>query len=181
MTEKHLEPDENGYYAPSKSQVKREMHALQELGEQLVELSNDKLRQLKVSDKMREAIKDAQRFTARGAKRRQLDYIGRLMRLEDAETIRHQLDVWENGSKAQAQNTQRLEAIRQLLLTQEQALTEFFDEFTPDDPQAFRSLVRNAQREAKKNAALTPEQQPSHKHYRQLYKSIKTIVEQNDS
>jgi len=178
MTEKYLEPDENGYYGPSKSQVKRDMHALQELGKQLIELSNEKLNKLNLSETLRVAIKDAQRITAREGKRRQLQYVGKLMRHEDADAIRHQLDIWENGSKEQAKAMHRIEALRDLLLRDDKALTQFFDEFTLADPQSFRTTVRSARKEAQQNAILPENKAPSRKHYRQLFQTIKTIVEQ---
>lgn len=178
MTEKQLEPDENGYLGPSKSQVKRDMHALQDLGKQLVDLSNEKLNKLNLNDNLLTAIKEAQRINAREGKRRLLQYIGKLMRLEDADAIRHQLDVWENGSKEQAKAMHRVEALRNLLMRDDSALTQFFDEFPHSDPQHFRTLVRGAKREAQQNNALAEGKEPSRKHYKQLFQAIKTIVEQ---
>lgn len=178
MTEKQLEPDENGYLGPSKSQVKRDMHALQDLGKQLVDLSNEKLNKLNLNDNLLTAIKEAQRINAREGKRRLLQYIGKLMRLEDADAIRHQLDVWENGSKEQAKAMHRVEALRNLLMRDDSALTQFFDEFPHSDPQHFRTLVRGAKREAQQNNTLAEGKEPSRKHYKQLFQAIKTIVEQ---
>lgn len=177
MTEKHVEPDENGYYGPSKSQVKREMHALQDLGKALVELSNEKLRKLSLNDNLLIAIKEAQRINAREGKRRQLQYIGKLMRQENVEAIRHQLDLWENGSKEQAKAMHRLEALRDVLMRDDNALTEFFNEFSAADPQGLRTQLRAARKEAEQNANLAEGKAPSRKHYRQLFQTIKTIVE----
>lgn len=181
MTKTQLEPDENGYLGPSKSQRKRDMHALQDLGMQLLELSNNKLNQLKLDDTMYAAIKEAQSITAREGRRRQLQYIGKLMRFEDADAISHQLDIWENGSKEQANATHRVEALRDLLLRDDNSLTGFFDEFPLADPQSFRTAVRNARREAKQNEALiTANKEPVRKHYRQLYQAIKTMLEHTE-
>ena len=178
MTEKQLEPDDNGYYGPSKSQVKRDMHALQDLGKQLIDLSNEKLNKLSLNDNLLTAIKEAQNSTAREGKRRLYQYIGKLMRFEDADRIRHQLDIWENGSKQQAKAMHRIEALRDVLLRDDNALTQFFDEFPQIDPQHFRTLVRGARREAQQNDALTEGKEPVRKHYKQLFQAIKTIVEQ---
>lgn len=180
MTENYLEPDENGYYGPSKSQVKRDMHALQDLGKELVKLSNEKLNKLNLNDNLLNAIKEAQRITAREGKRRQLQYVGKLMRFEDADAIRHQLDIWENGSKEQAKAMHRIEALRDVLLRDDSALAMFFEEFNPLDPQAFRTLVRNARKEAQQNTELAEGKEPSRKHYRQLFQAIKSIVEQSE-
>lgn len=181
MTETQLEPDENGYLGPSKSQRKRDMHSLQELGTQLLELSNNKLNQLKLNDNLLEAIKEAQHINAREGKRRLLQYIGKLMRFEDEDAIRHQLDLWENGSKEQAKALHRVEALRELLLRDDNALTEFFNEFSQADPQAFRTVVRNARREAKQNEALlAANKEPVRKHYKLLYQAIKSTLEHKE-
>lgn len=181
MTETQLEPDENGYLGPSKSQRKRDMHSLQELGTQLLELSNNKLNQLKLNDKLLEAIKEAQHINAREGKRRLLQYIGKLMRFEDEEAIRHQLDLWENGSKEQAKAMHRIEALREVLLRDDNALTKFFDEFPQADPQSFRTVVRNARREAKQNEALiAANKEPVRKHYKQLYQAVKSTLEHKE-
>lgn len=178
MTEKQLEPDDNGYYGPSKSQKKRDMHALQDLGKQLIDLSNEKLNKLNLNDNLLTAIKEAQQINAREGKRRLLQYIGKLMRLEDADSIRHQLDIWENGSKEQAKAMHRIEALRDVLMRDDNALTQFFDEFPLTDAQHFRTLVRGARREAQQNASLPEGKEPVRKHYKQLFQAIKTIVEQ---
>lgn len=176
MSERNLEPDENGYFGPSKSQVKREMLALVDLGKQLIDLSDDKLRQLKLEDKLYTAIKDARSITAREAKRRQVHYVGKLLRNEDAAAITHQLDIWENGSKEQARAMHRLEALRDLLMRSDDALTEFFDTYEQVNVQEFRTLVRSARREAQQNEALPEGREPVRKHYRSLFQAIKTIV-----
>lgn len=177
MTEKLLEPDENGYFGPSKSQRKRDMHALQDLGEQLLELSNEKLNKLKLNDNLLRAVKETQHINAREGRRRQLQYIGKLMRHEDADKIRHQLDLWENGSKEQAKAMHRVEALRDLLMRDDSALTEFFNEFPQADPQSFRTAVRAARREAQQNVALPEGKEPIRKHYRQLFQTIKSTID----
>src|SRR3546814_8610757 len=103
---------DHGYDGPSKSQVKREMLALQDLGKQLIELSPDQLKQLPLAEKLYEAIRLAQRTTSREGRRRQVHYVGKLMRDADAETIRTQLDVWKNGSREQTRAMHRLETDR---------------------------------------------------------------------
>lgn len=104
---------------------KRDMHALQDLGKQLIDLSNEKLNKLNLNDNLLTAIKEAQQINAREGKRRLLQYIGKLMRFEDADSIRHQLDIWENGSKEQAKAMHRIEALRDVLMRDDNALTQF--------------------------------------------------------
>lgn len=73
--------------AKSKTQLKKEMAALQELGESLITLSAQQLARVPLSDKLREAVTAAKLITSRGAAQRQRQYIGRLMRHEDAPAI----------------------------------------------------------------------------------------------
>jgi ribosome-associated protein len=72
------------YRGPSKSQLKREMTALQDLGEELVELSRERLAKIDMPERLRDAILDAQRITKHEARRRQMQYIGKIMRDVDA-------------------------------------------------------------------------------------------------
>src|SRR5690606_21216236 len=67
------------YDRPSKSQVKREMLALTDLGKQLVDLPPERLRKLALEEKLHEAIRLAQRTTSREGRRRQIHYVGKLM------------------------------------------------------------------------------------------------------
>ncbi|HJD43818.1 MAG TPA: DUF615 domain-containing protein [Candidatus Paenalcaligenes intestinipullorum] len=177
MSDSHTtDPDDHGYTGPSKSQVKRDMHALVDLGKELLNLSNDKLSQLQLGEKLNDAIKETKRITAREARRRHIHYIGKLLRHEDADAIRHQLDVWTNGSKEQAKAMHRLEALRDVLLRSDAALTEFFDTYQTVNVQEFRGLVRAARREAQQNEALAEGVAPSRKHYRNLFQAIKNVA-----
>jgi len=87
---------------PSKSQVKRDMHALLDLGKDLVELSDDKLKRLPLSEALYDAIRMAQRITSREARRRQIHYVGKLMRQAPAQDIQAQLHAWKHGRVVQA-------------------------------------------------------------------------------
>src|ERR671913_349166 len=73
---------------PSKTELKRQMHALQTLGEQLVELSHDQFARLDLPDELREAVEFAHRVKGHEARRRHMQYLGKLMRRADAEAIR---------------------------------------------------------------------------------------------
>lgn len=77
---------------PSKSQRKREATALQDLGEQLVKLTPAQLKQVPLPDDLRAAVQMAQAISQRGGRKRQLQYVGKLMRrLDDPESIRNAL------------------------------------------------------------------------------------------
>ncbi len=86
----------------SKSSRKKEMHALQDIGELLVELNSQRLGELDLPEKLLDAVKEAKRLTQFGAIRRQMQYIGKLMREIDAEGIREKLALWDAQSKENA-------------------------------------------------------------------------------
>ncbi|CAM4042402.1 ribosome biogenesis factor YjgA [Bordetella tumulicola] len=169
------ELDENGYDRPSKSQIKRDMHALLDLGKQLIELSADRLKQLPLSERLYEAIRLAQRTPSREGKRRQTHFVGKLMRDAPADEIRAQLDVWENGSREETAAMHRLETLRDRLLTDDDALTELLNAHPDADAQALRATIRAARKEAQGNAALQPGQEPQRKHYRALFQALKAL------
>lgn len=174
----HEDDDDHGYDRPSKSQIKREMHALLELGKQLIELPTDRLKKLPLHEKLYEAIREAQRIShAREGKRRQMHYVGKLMRDVDADAIRKQLDIWENGSREQTRSMHRLENLRDLLLRNDSALTELLNDYPQADVQQLRTLIREGRKEAQANAALLPGQEPKRKHYRALFQAVKQLVD----
>lgn len=181
MPDNSHRPSAADYDRPSKSQVKRDMLALQELGKQLVDLPPEKLKQLPLSDILFEAIRDAQRNTSREGRRRQIHYVGKLMRSADAPAIRQQLDVWLHGSREQTRAMHRLESLRDLLIKNDDALTGFLEEYPNADVQHLRALIRAARKEAQHNAALQAGHDPQRKHYRALYQALKLIDETTES
>src|SRR5687767_5223205 len=92
---------------PSKTQRKREMHDLQALGAELVELNEQQLASIELPERLLDAVQDARRMTKFEAKRRQLQYIGKLMRNVDPEPIRNRLAAWKAVS---TEHTARLHA-----------------------------------------------------------------------
>ncbi|NYT58163.1 ribosome-associated protein [Alcaligenaceae bacterium] len=169
------EDADHGYDGPSKSQVKRDMLALQDLGKQLVDLSSDQLKQLPLSERLHDAVRLAQRTTSREGLRRQIHYVGKLMREADADAIREQLDIWKNGSREQTRAMHRLETLRDLLLTDDDALTGLLNEYPGADIQQLRTLIREGRKEAKANTLLQPGQDPQRKHYRALFQALKSL------
>ena len=132
---------------PSKSSLKREMHALQALGEQLVELGPERLAKVPMPENLATAVRDAQRMTQRGARKRQLQYIGKLMRGVDPAPIQAQLDVFSGVSKVEVARQHRLERLRNQLLEDEQTLGEIARSWPEADLQQLRTLRRNALKE----------------------------------
>ena len=175
-TDTHDDAD-HGYDGPSKSQVKREMLALQELGKQLLDLSTDQLKQLPLAEKLYDAIRLAQRTTSREGRRRQVHYVGKLMRDADADAIRAQIDTWQNGSREQTRAMHRLEALRNQLLADDAALTDLLNNHPGADVQHLRTLIRAGRKEAEANTKLQPGQDPQRKHYRALFQALKSLNE----
>ena len=134
---------------PSKSQLKRDMLALQALGEALVALSDDQLARLELPEDLRDAVRDAKRISVskHGAIRRQRQYVGRIMRDVDAAPIRAQLDAIEGHSRSHTAWLHRVERWRERLLAHEEALTELLTEHPGADIARIRVLIRNAHRE----------------------------------
>lgn len=132
---------------PSKSQKKREMEALQGLGEELVDLGRDQLAKIDLPDDLRDAVRDAQRFTKHEARRRQLQYIGRIMRGLDAAPIRAALDAIRGVSAAATARMHALERLRTRLLADENVLGEIAGSHPGADLQHLRQLRRNALKE----------------------------------
>lgn len=135
------------YDGPSKSSLKREMHALQDLGEQLVALSADRLTKVPMPEDLLAAVRDAQRISKHGARRRQLQYIGKLMRHIDPAPIQAQLDAFNGVSKIEVARQHRLERLRNELIDDDKVLGRIADTWPAADLQHLRTLRRNALKE----------------------------------
>jgi ribosome-associated protein len=123
------------------------MHELQELGAALVALSGAHLEAMTLPEPLAAAVREARRIASHGARRRQVQYIGRLMRELDPEPIRAQLAAVAGGSAAARARHQRLEHWRARLMGDDGALTEFAREYVRADLQQLRALLRNARKE----------------------------------
>jgi ribosome-associated protein len=154
---------------PSKTERKRQMHALQTLGEQLVELSDDQFARLDLPDELREAVDFAHRVTSHEARRRHMQYLGKLMRRADADAIRAALERVTGESRAAVSLMHRAEAWRDRLLDDDEALTAFIAEHPDAEAQWLRSAIRAARRERQL-------QQPP-KHTRELYRRLFSHLE----
>ena len=137
---------------PSKSQRKREATALQGLGARLVELSAAQLATMPLPADLLIEIQKAQNIPQHGAYRRQLQYIGKLMRSIDAEPIAAALAVLEHHNAAGQRVQRHAEELRSALLANDEtALTVFLNEHPTVDRQHLRQLMRNAIREQKQD------------------------------
>ncbi len=136
---------------PSKSQLKRDAHGLVDLGEELVELPAQQLAAVPLSDSVRAAVNEARAIHARGGRKRQLKYLGKLLRQhpdEEIEAIRQALDIFAGRHALAVAQHHQCERWRDRLLAEgDTALTALLDEYPTADRQQLRQLVRNAQAE----------------------------------
>ncbi len=134
--------------SPSKSQKKRDSLALQALGERLVELPPHQLDPIEMPAALREAIDAARTITARGGRKRQLQYIGKLMRNVDPEPIRAALAKLDESGLASRALLHHAEHWRTRLLDEgDGALGEYIEAHPSVDRQRLRRLVRDAHAE----------------------------------
>jgi len=141
--------DETTQETISKTKQKQAMHELQALGEALLDLPESQLYALELPDALARALREAKTIAAHGAKRRQIQYIGRLMREVDPAPIRERLALLRGESAQASARHKRLEQWRARLMDDDAALTEFAEQFPRADTQALRALIRNARREQK--------------------------------
>jgi len=157
--EQHDAPHDD---APSKSQRKRDMHALQALGAELTRLTPEQLARIELPEELREAIAFAHRVTSHEGRRRHLQYIGKLMRGVDADAVRDGIARATGESRAAVAQMHLAERWRDRLLDDDAALTEFLAAHAGADVQWLRATIRAARREA------AAQQAP--RHARELYR-----------
>jgi ribosome-associated protein len=159
--------DELVWQGPSKSQKKRESTALQDLGAELVALSPERLKKIEMPERLLEALLDAQRFTKHEAKRRQMQYIGKIMRDVDPAPLQAALDEINGVSAAATARQHRLERLRARLLEDDTVFSEIAQDFPGADLQHLRQLKRNAVKEA--------EQKKPPRAFRELFRQLREL------
>jgi ribosome-associated protein len=157
----------------SKTKQKQAMLELQALGAALVELAPAHLAEMPLAEPLRAAIEEAKRITSHEARRRQMQYIGKLMRDVDAVPLRAALEALDSGSAQAAAHHRRLEAWRERLLADDGALTAFAAEHPGADLQVLRTLIRNSRRELKEGRPPRA--------YRELFRQIRECSGSNPS
>jgi ribosome-associated protein len=133
---------------PSKSQRKRDVEALQDLGRDLTQLSKDQLKKMDLPEDLMDALLEYKRITSHGAMRRQMQFIGKVMREIDTDPIVEQLAAMRGESNAAKAEFHLLERWRERLLTDDGAVTEWLTAHPDADGQRLRQLIRNARKEA---------------------------------
>jgi len=165
---------EQEYERPSKSQLKREMTALQKMGEELVAEPRDRVKRVPMPEDVRDAILECQQIKDHEGRRRQMQYVGKKMRTLDEDEIaqiQKTLDSWRGLSKADTASMHALERRREKLLKDDAALTELLALHPDLDAQQLRTLIRNARKEQAENKPP--------KAYREIFQILKQL--QKDS
>ena len=164
--------DENEEEIKSKTQIKREMEALQDLGAKLVKLTPAQRKKVPMSETLREALAEADRITHWGAQRRHLQYIGKVMRTEDAEAIENRVQLFDAASAANNKRFHQLEATRDALIgdNSKAVLDQYIDKNPNIDIQHLRSLVRMAQKEHSQGKVTT--------NSKKLFKYLREVQDQ---
>lgn len=164
------------FLGPSRSQQRRAALDILELGEQLVALSAAQLARLPIPDEVMPHIRETQRITSYGARKRQLAFLAKQMRRQDDEALDAIRDALGKDGEAARRETaamHRIEALRDTLLGDDgdAAMTALLDEHPHADRQKLRQLVRNTHEERKRN-------KPPHA-YRELFRELRELMAQD--
>ena len=165
--------DESFDERPSKTALKAEDRALQDLGVALAELPAGPRRRLPLDEELRRAIEDYNAIRAHGAKKRQRKFLGKLLRQVDVEPLQRAVDAFREGRQADAAALHRVEAWRAELVADDEAMTRFLDEHPDTDAQRLRTLIRAARKAG-------DAEQPSERHsraWRELFRAIREVLE----
>lgn len=157
----------------SKTRRKKEMLHLQDLGAELTSLSPERLKKMDLPEALLTAVLDWQRIAKHGAKRRQMQYIGRLMRDIDHEPIAEQLAALRGESDTAKAEFHALERWRERLLESDDAVTQWLLEYPDTDAQHMRQLIRNARKEGE--LGKPP------KSSRELFRLLRELSSQSES
>jgi len=159
----------------SKTKLKAEADAQQAIGKKLIDLPKDRLAKLTLPESLLDAVLEAKRITSNGATRRQLQYIGRLMRDIDTAPIVEQLSRWEGKHNEESARFHLLERWRDRLLgdSSSSVLQEFVALYPQVEIQQLRTLIRNAQKEQLANKPP--------KSSRELFKLLRETSENSEA
>ena len=169
-----LKRELKGSDTPSRTDRKRESDELQKLGEDLLTLRAELMARLPLSDKLVDAIADAKNITNFEGKRRQLQFVGKLMRKLDADTleqVRTALTEQHSGSASETLALHQVEQWRERLIADDDAFADWVTRHPQSDSQQLRALVRQTRKDAQPTVAG---ETPRHgKAYRELFQLVR--------
>ena len=173
-----LKAELKGTDEASKTDLKRESTEQQKLGEALLTLRADLMQGLELPERLGDAVAEAKRITNFEGKRRQMQYIGKLMRLLDEETrqsVRDALEIQQKGSASDALALHQAEQWRDKLIADDEALAQWQRAYPGTDTQQLRALIRQARKDVQPDAesvskGLAPRQGRA---YREIFQLVK--------
>ena len=167
---------------PTRTDLKKESAELQKLGEDLLNLATDPMAKLALPDRLVEAIAEAKRITNFEGKRRQMQFIGKLMRQlspEQIEAIRAALQAQHMPSRQETALLHHAEKWRDQLIANDDAVGQWLNLHPATDSQQLRSLVRQARKDAKPEK---PGEAPRHgRAYREIFQLVREALEGKDA
>ncbi|HVT37341.1 MAG TPA: ribosome biogenesis factor YjgA [Nevskiaceae bacterium] len=158
------------YDGPSKTQLKKVMQELQDLGIALLDLPQSAFDELDLDARLRDALEELRKLKDRSARKRQAQFVGKLMRDTDTEPLRRALDANRATHAREVQTLKQIELWRARLLGGDAALDAFAKAHPSADVSALRVLVREAQRERTTEAG-------NGKAYRELFAHLRRVLQ----
>lgn len=180
-----LKAELKGFQENSKTELKRESTELQKLGEALLTLRGDLMERLALPEKLVDALGEAKRITNFEGRRRQMQYVGKLMRGLDEQmlgAVRAALDEQHQGSARENLALHQAEQWRDDLIAREDALGEWMARFPATDSQQLRALIRQARKDTPADAtAVSQGLAPRHgRAYREIFQIVREQLQAAD-
>ena len=161
-------------YVPSKSQIKRECHHLQDIGEEILKLNPEDINSLELPDELAQAVATALKIKSRSGLKRQRQYIGKLLRATDSAEIESRLRKIQHSHDTNTAQFKRLERWRdQLIDNDKDTLNEIISRFPDIDRQHINQLIRTAHQQKKQNKPPAAA--------RKLFKYLRELEEGNNN
>lgn len=152
----------------SKTELKKDSKKIQDFGRKISQLTIKNIERFKFSSNTHNAIIDLKNLKSNSAKKRQVQYVGKLLRETDLTHAFLTMKHLKVSSQKEIQKNHTIEKWRDKLLSSAESTTEFFDEYPNIDRQSVRQVIKNAQKEKK--------EEKTSKHSKQLFKLVKAIV-----
>lgn len=167
----------SGDESPSKTALKKQAHALQDLGLALTRLPSDQRQAVEMPQDLREAVENYLKTRSHEARRRQLQFIGKLLRRVDPTPLLAAVERFQSGRSADAEKLHAIEGWRDALIADDEAMTRWITAHPETDVQQLRSLIRAARSEG----ASQDVEQRQPKSYRQLFRYIRRVMDASSS
>lgn len=165
---------------PSKTQLKRVSTGLQDLSIALLDLPDAQLDQIEMDEQLRDALRELRNIRSHGAKRRQAQYVGKLMRNADEAPLQRALTAYRMGKTRDALAFQEVERWRERLLASDEELTAWARAHPGSEVQALRTLIRNARRDIAAARAADPNSDAAvskGRAYRELFQKLRAALQ----